>query len=75
MWYDSCGKKGYRKTYKKCDFDNLLLENEEEESDDELLDDNPGVSAGRKGIKEKNAFLSGGGGVGKSHLIKSTRLL
>ena len=47
--YDSCGKKGYRKTSKKCDVDNLLLENEEEENDDELLlNDNPGVSAGSK---------------------------
>ena len=24
-WYDSCGKKGYRKTNKKWDVDNLLL--------------------------------------------------
>ena len=42
-------KKGYRKTSKKCDVDNLLLENEEEENDDELLlNDNPGVSTGSK---------------------------
>ena len=26
-WCDSCGKKGNRKTNKKCDVDNLLLEN------------------------------------------------
>ena len=45
-WYDSCGKKGYRKTNKKCDVDNLLSENEEEENDDELFNDNPGVSTG-----------------------------
>ena len=52
-WYDSCGKKGYRKTNKKCDVDNLLLENEKEENDDELLDDNPGVSAGSKELKKR----------------------
>ena len=53
-WYDSCGKKGYRKTSKKCDVDNLLLENEEEENDDELLlNDNPGVSAGSKELKKR----------------------
>ena len=52
-WYDSCGKKGYRKTNKKCDVDNLLLENEEEENDDELLNDNPGVSTGSKELKKR----------------------
>ena len=53
-WYDSCGKIGYRKTSKKCDVDNLLLENEEEENDDELLlNDNPGVSAGSKELKKR----------------------
>ena len=52
-WYDSCGKKGYRKTSKKCDVDNLLLENEEEENDDELLNDNPGVSTGSKELKKR----------------------
>ena len=52
-WYDSCGEKGYRKT-NKCDVDNLLLENEDEENDDELLDDNPGVSSTRsKGLKKR----------------------
>ena len=52
-WYDSCGKKGYRKTNKKCDVDNLLLENEEEENDDELLNDNPGVSTESKELKKR----------------------
>ena len=52
-WYDSCGEKGYRKTNKKCDVDNLLLQNEEEESDDELLNDNPGVSTGSKELKKR----------------------
>ena len=51
-WYDSHGKKGYRKTNKKCDVDNLLLANEEEENDDELLNDNPGVSTGNKELKK-----------------------
>ena len=46
-------KKGYRKTNKRCDVDNLLLQNEEEENDDELLDDNPGVSAGSKELKKR----------------------
>ena len=32
-WYDSCNKKGYRKTNKKCDVNNFLSENEEEEND------------------------------------------
>ena len=51
-WYDSCGEKGYRKT-NKCDVDNLLLENEDEEND-ELLDDNPGVSSTRsKELKKR----------------------
>ena len=53
-WYDSCDKKGYRKTNKKCDVDNLLLENEEEENDDELIDNNPGVSCSRnKQLKKR----------------------
>ena len=52
-WYDSCGKKSYRKTNKKCDVDNLLLENEEEENDDELLNDNPDVSTGSKELKKR----------------------
>ena len=52
-WYDSCGKKGYRKTSKKCDVDNLLLQNEEEENDDDLLNDNPGVSTGDKELKKR----------------------
>ena len=52
-WYDSCGKKGYRKTNKKCDVNNLLLENEEEQNDDELLNDNPGVSTGNKELKKR----------------------
>ena len=53
-WYDSCDKKGYRKANKKCDVDNLLLENEEEENDDELLDDNSGVSSIRsKELKKR----------------------
>ena len=53
-WYDSCNKKGYRKTNKKCDVDNFLLENEEEENDDELLDDNSDVSSTRsKELKKR----------------------
>ena len=53
-WYDSCVKKGYRKTNKKCDVVNLLLENEEEENGDELLDNNPGVSSTRsKELKKR----------------------
>ena len=53
-WYDSCGKKCYRKTSKKCDVDNLLLENKEEENDDELLlNDNPGVSTGSKELNKR----------------------
>ena len=52
-WYDSCGKKRYRKTNKRCDVDNLLLENEEEENDDELLDDNSGVSTENKELKKR----------------------
>ena len=52
-WYDSCGKKSYRKTNKRCDVDNLLLENEEEENDDELLDDNSGVSTENKELKKR----------------------
>ena len=45
-------KKTYRKTNKKCDVDNLLLENGEEENDDELLYDNPGLSTGSKQLKK-----------------------
>ena len=52
-WYDSCGKKSYRKTNKRCDVDNLLLENEEEDNDDELLDDNSGVSTENKELKKR----------------------
>ena len=52
-WHDSCGKKSYRKTNKKCDVDYLLLENEEEENDDELLNDNPGVSTENKELKKR----------------------
>ena len=53
-WYDSCGKKGYRKTSKKCDVDNLLLENEEEQNDDELVNDSPGASLSRsKELKKR----------------------
>ena len=44
-WYDSCGKRNFRKTNKKCGVDNLLLENEEEDNDDDCFDDDPGVSA------------------------------
>ena len=52
-WYDSCGEKGYRKT-NKCDVDNLVLENEDEENDDELLDDNLDVSSTRsKELKKR----------------------
>ena len=51
-WYDSCSKKGYRKTNKKCDVDDLLLENKEEENDDELLNDNPSVSTGNEELKK-----------------------
>ena len=52
-WHDSCGKKSYRKTNKRCDVDNLLLENEEEENDDELLDDNSDVSTENKELKKR----------------------
>ena len=52
-WYDSCGKKSYRKTNKRCDVDNLLLENEEEENDDELPDDNSGVSTENKKLRKR----------------------
>ena len=52
-WYDSCGEKGYKKT-SKCDVDNLLLENKDEENDDELLDDNPDVLSSRsKELKKR----------------------
>ena len=44
-WYDSYDKNAYRKTSKKCDIDNLLLENEDEDNDDELLDDASSVTA------------------------------
>ena len=53
-WYESCDKKGYRKT-SKCDVNNLLLENEDEENDDELVPDNPGVSSTRsKDLKDSS---------------------
>ena len=44
-WYDSCDKKTYKKPSKKYDVDNLLLENEQEDNDDELLGNDPGVTA------------------------------
>ena len=56
-WYDSCGKKSYRKTNKRCDVDNLLLENEEEENDDELLHDNSGVSTENKKLKKRTQAI------------------
>ena len=46
-------KKDTEKQTKKCDVDNLLLENEEEENDDELLNDIPGVSRGSKELKKR----------------------
>ena len=38
-WYDSCGKKCYRKTNEKTDFDDLPVENEDELNDDEMSND------------------------------------
>ena len=52
-WYDSYDKKGYRKMDKKCDVDNLLLQNKEEENDDELLNDNLRVSTRNKELKKR----------------------
>ena len=53
-WYDSGHKKGHRKINKRCEVDNLLLENEDEENDDELLDNNPGVASTRsKELKKR----------------------
>ena len=46
-------KKVTEKQTKKCDVDNLLLENKEKENDDELLNDNPGVSTGSKELKKR----------------------
>ena len=53
VWYDSCGEKSCRKTNKRCDVDNLLLENEEEENNNELLGDNSGVSTENKELKKR----------------------
>ncbi len=44
-WYDSCGLKSYRKTNKKPDIDNLPIENEDENNDDELMDNTPGMTS------------------------------
>ncbi|CAB4001648.1 Hypothetical predicted protein, partial [Paramuricea clavata] len=44
-WYDSCIIYSCRKTNKKTDIDNLPMENNEENNDDQLLENNPGVNA------------------------------
>ena len=45
--------KKVHRTNKKCNVDSFLLENEEEENDDELLIDNPGVFTGSKELKKR----------------------
>ena len=44
-WYDSCSQKSYKKTNKNFDINNLPIENEEENNDDELFDNTPGLTA------------------------------
>ncbi len=44
-WYDSSSRNSYRKTNKKIDIDNLLMESNEENNDDQLFDDNPSLTA------------------------------
>ena len=43
-WYDSCGRKNYRKTNKKAGIDTLPIENEDENNEDELMDNTPSMT-------------------------------
>ena len=53
-WYDSCSQKTYKKNPKNFDFDNLPIENEEENNDDELFDNTPGITAtANKAVKKR----------------------
>ena len=54
-WYDSCGQSKYKKSLKKSDVDNLLLDDEDENNDDELCDEKIENSvSSKKSIKKRS---------------------
>ena len=54
-WYDSCGQSKYKRTLKKSDVDNLLLDDEDEHNDDELCDERiENCFSSKKSIKKRS---------------------
>ena len=51
-WYDSCGKKCYRKTKEKPDFNDLPIENKDELDDEISNDTSDAISTINKSIKK-----------------------